>query len=498
MAGKFLTPKRRATRQRSGFQVSGSKTGSTCLIDKSYLIEPDDGNIVITANNQKLTVVELFYQNIGVLGAGIYLYPSESCQVTLELSWEEDGQKKDKQSILKLDSGYWQGLGLIEELKVPDKYKIISDTKFTCSISTSALVSVYGLLMGVLDNEYLTTHDVYQIFKEKTNIYIPEILYLDPTEDCLEFTLEEGNHRGDGQPIVCKSCNRCDRFLPINIKQEHERKTIGYSNHCIKNAPCKHNSFSRYEILSDNLNPILKDYIVRNNQDSVDEIKSYYGHQLECRVCKKFFVNTPLNPLRNSTQHREDSLRRRALEVLVAELLGKNWIYHEHRINVKTEFDVHIWEKFDKQCFKCGCELSKPNEMDLDHTLPLAYLWPLDNTATCLCPSCNSSKSDRFPIDFYTNEQLELLSQKTGISLENLQSKPINQDAVRALFERVDWFFDNFLDDSEYQKYRDDKKAADLIVKSLHNVLKSSRYEEDLVELYKKKTGRSPSTISLS
>ncbi len=75
-------------------------------------------------------------------------------------------------------------------------------------------------------------------------------------------------------------------------------------------------------------------------------------------------------------------------------------------MNVGSEFDVYIWENFDKKCFKCKKELSTPKEMDLDHTLPLAYLWPLDSTATCLCPSCNSSKSDKFPKDFYTNKEL--------------------------------------------------------------------------------------------
>lgn len=492
MSGKFLTPKRRNIRQKSGFNVSGNNNGSSCIIENTYLIQPESNKVILSGHLDKLTVVELFYQKIGIFGAGIYVYPLVNCEFEINLSWHENEKHNNLNKTGKLDGGYWQSLGLIKELEVLNQYKFINNIKFSCSLNSLDLLSIYSLLIGVLDYEYLTTHDVYKDFKKKTNLYIPEILYLDPTQDALKLLIEKGQHKGDGYPIVCKSCNRCDRFLPINITDE--RKTIGYSNHCVKETPCQHPSFSRYEIIGNNLNPILQNYISNNN----NEIISYYGHQLECRVCKKFFVNMPLNPMRNSTQHREDSLRRRALDVLVRELLGKDWIYHEHRMNVGNEFDVYIWDKFDRKCFKCQKSLSNPREMDLDHTFPLAYLWPLDDTATCLCSSCNSSKSDKFPVDFYTQEELQILSTKTGLSLDDLNSRSINQDAVNQLFERIEWFFDDFLADSDYQKDRDGKKAADLIVNAINKVLQSSGYQENLVKLYEVKTGKLPTTISLS
>ena len=52
-----------------------------------------------------------------------------------------------------------------------------------------------------------------------------------------------------------------------------------------------------------------------------NKVVSYYGHQLECKACKKFFVNMPLNPQRNAQQFKEDGLRRRAIEVLINHLL---------------------------------------------------------------------------------------------------------------------------------------------------------------------------------
>jgi hypothetical protein len=142
-------------------------------------------------------------------------------------------------------------------------------------------------------------------------------------------------------------------------------------------------------------------------------------------------------------------------------------------------------------------DLETPNAMHLDHTLPLAYLWPLDNTATWLCPTCNSSKHDRFPIDFYNEEELSRLAKITGIALATLKTKPINQDAVKKLFQRIVWFFDEFLAEHDYQKIRENKKAADLIVHALHNVLRHSGYNDDLVKLYRSQTGKNPSTVSV-
>lgn len=489
MAGKFLSPKRRSTRQKSGFQVSGKGTGSTCTIEESYLIQPEANEITITTHVQRLTVPELFFRGIGVFGVGVYIRPLKDCMVTGNLSWTQDSEPCS--IVIKpvhFSPDYWQRFSHIHQLNGIDKYTILSNINFTFCINTEQKISIYGLVIGALEHDYFIQHDLYENFKQKTSLYCPEILYLDPTEDIVDFTIQSGIHSGSGHPLVCKSCNRCDRFLPINI--EAETQAIGYSNHCKKKAPCQHESFAKYQIASGDPGVLAR--FVSNGK-----ITSHHGHQLECRVCKKFFVNLPLNPLRDSTQHREDSLRRRAFEVLVAELLGKNWIYHEHRMNVGSEFDVYIWEKFDKKCFKCKKELLTPKEMDLDHTLPLAYLWPLDSTATCLCPSCNSSKSDKFPKDFYTNKELENLSQKTGIPIETLQNKPINILAVNKLFERSEWFFDTFLADFEYQKERNGKKAADLIVNSLHKVLQSSGCIADLIDIYENQTARIPTTVSL-
>ena len=99
-----------------------------------------------------------------------------------------------------------------------------------------------------------------------------------------------GRRQWDGIPVVFKGCNRCSRYLPIQTE----------------------------------------------NDQSV--IRSRYGHQLECKACKKYFVNAKLNPMRNPQQCREDGLRRRAIEALVDNLLDEDFIHFTFRKQHKKEF----------------------------------------------------------------------------------------------------------------------------------------------------------------
>ncbi|WKZ26088.1 MAG: hypothetical protein QY322_02130 [bacterium] len=137
--------------------------------------------------------------------------------------------------------------------------------------------------------------------------------------------------------------------------------------------------------------------------------------------------------------------------------------------------------------------------MDIDHTLPLVYLWPLDATATALCKSCNSLKHDLFPSEFklYDKNKLMILSKLTGIPYEVISSKErtVNESVSGLLKENVEWVFEDFLSRNDYQKIKKGKKVADLIFKALNKVLTTTNI--DLISIYRKKTGKFPSSISL-
>jgi hypothetical protein len=117
--------------------------------------------------------------------------------------------------------------------------------------------------------------------------------------------------------------------------------------------------------------------------------------------------------------------------------------------------------------------------MNLDHTRPLALLWPLDETATALCGGCNSSKRDRYPADFYKEPgKLEALSRLTGIPLAELENPEPNRVAIGMLSDRLDWFFGDFLQRAEHVRERDGKIAGELIVKALQKAINAAPADE--------------------
>eukprot|EP01037_Dinobryon_pediforme_P014015 gene14015-14133_t len=182
----------------------------------------------------------------------------------------------------------------------------------------------------------------------------------------------------------------------------------------------------------------------------------------------KFEVNAAHNPQRSSAQMKEDGARRRAFELLLAELYeGTPQLRYRHEHNSELADDV--WNRFHHKCFNCGAALKSAREMNLDHTRPLAFLWPLDGTATALCKSCNSLKRDRSPHEFYTADSLARLSRITGIPLDELQHDRPNEEAIGFLLRRLNWFFDDFLSRDEMTKERDGKITGELVPTSSQN-----------------------------
>ncbi len=275
--------------------------------------------------------------------------------------------------------------------------------------------------------------------------------------------------------IIVKSCNRCGRYLPINVKTERDQ--LSFSNHCVAEhrRPCKHATFGR----------------LRNVDRAGDLLQLDYGFQLECRFCKKFEVNAAHNPQRTTAQMKEDGARRRAFELLLAELYeGTPQLRYRHEHGSELADDV--WKRFSRKCFNCGTSLATARDMHLDHTRPLALMWPLDGTATALCGPCNSEKRDRAPADFYSAEQLVRLGQITGISPTQLKSVHPNDEALALLLKRLDWFFGDFLMRDEMTKERDGKITGELVVKALQKVFARSQVHGrvDLAKEYEKRRGR--------
>jgi len=507
----FRSPTRRTTRQRSGFKVSGDTTGGECKLKMAEGINVNSTNLALTFEKSPIQLVSSFLKDLAFVAFGGYVFPCTSTLIETTLKYTgNDGSTETSRTSKSASPNKWAKFGVhcifdMKKLKEPAGRL---EAKLNLKASEKlGRIDFFGIDLDSV--YYYNDKDLWNSFIQKTKAYLPEIYYFDLDE---AFVVKPKEYQdmpfSSGRCVVLKSCNRCTRYLLVDI--ENERNPISFSNHCVSRAPCSHSLFSTYRIVENECKK-LPEYILRKRTGSeasqltlsgdanaASKIQTYYGYQLECRSCKKYYVNAPLNPLRDSTQHREDSLRRRALEILVDKLLDREYIYHSFRLKQRKEFDVYIWERFGKKCFSCDRNLQSPTRMALDHTMPLSMLWPLDTTATCLCQTCNSQKRDKFPVDFYPESKLAKLSKVTGLSKELLHSKAVNIKAILELKKRVVWFFDEFLMEPDYQKIRRGKKASDLICNAVQAAIKAGGVELDLINEYVRETQRPPQSVSIT
>ena len=428
--------RRRNTTRKSGYKSHQNSTGGKYKIDNATVYK-------IPANHR--LKINFKFPNIEIdkfSGFGIYFRANK----TLELSSNHNSFKKFKQTTYEFPS--WNKWGFIWRENHPSELSI----SFLTDNETD--IEIYKPSCGEVWHDYF--EDARENVIRNINIFSPEALfYSNPGS----FEIE-GISIKKSSEIAVKECNRCARFLPVNFN--NERDTLSFSNHCVARRPCKHKGFG-----------------ILTNADNDDLKKLEYGFQLECRCCKKFEVNAPLNPLRDANQMKEDSQRRRHFELLLSELYKySKQLSFRHRKG--KELTQYIWEKFDKKCFNCSIKLSSPFEMNLDHTRPLAFLWALDETATSLCKNCNSAKRDRFPSEFYTKEQLAELSKLTKIPLLELEKPIPNIEALKLIIQKREWLYSEFLNKDFLIEEKGGKIPAELICKSLDRVL--SEFEEKLSE----------------
>lgn len=487
------TYQRRGVTRESGYHTCEDTTGGECIISHSTRFVCEERETVFRFHRWELDVVELFESGVTIVAFGGYIHSEKRAELRFELDYIYEGQgySDGEYSDAIIDENSWKNVGIHSEQKINIADTIIdANIKMIITSEPGNVLDFACFDFGIINKPEFFDTSCALSFHQKTYMHVPYLYYLSSEQPFTQYLVGEYDF-SRGMRVVLKSCNRCGRFLPINI--DDEMKTLSYSLHCKKRAPCVHSTFRAYTIqnLGDLAASDLEGLRIENNK-----VVSYYGHQLECKACKKFFVNAPLNPQRNPQQFKEDGLRRRAIEVLVNILLERNLVHFEFEKRTKKEFSRYIWEKFDKRCFKCGRESNpiKLEEMALDHTMPLAYLYRLDESATCLCSSHNSQKSDHFPVDYYSEEELIQLSKITGLSLETLHKKEVNHTVLALLIENVEWFYDEFLMAPEYQKVRDGIRTSDKINDSLKRVIGGI---VDLAKEYKNRTGHYPTSVTI-
>lgn len=446
LPGKTLyAGRRRAMTRTSGFKVHKDTTGGEFRrhTEQKFLLKHGD--------SIKITFYISGHTKGDLIGYGAWFW------CTNGVSYNVHGGS-EKRTLSEYGDASWNKTGSMWQAQDASPVEIV----LTFTATTQGSVALYAPICGLVTHKHLD-HARPELMRNMYQ-FAPEALFIED-DDAGDVTIDAADEASntDDQQLILKSCNRCGRFLPVNVPVERDQ--LSFSNHCVADhrRPCKHATFGR----------------LRNVEDEREVLQLDYGYQLECRFCKKFEVNAAHNPQRTSAQMKEDGARRRAFELLLAELYGGT-PQLRYRHEKGTELANDVWKRFNCVCFNCGAKLATPREMHLDHTRPLALLWPLDGTATALCGSCNSGKRDRAPSDFYTPAKLAALAKITDIPLDDLSKSHPNEEALGLLLRRLDWFFDKFLLREEMTKERDGKVAGELVVKALQKVLARSGQHKDV------------------
>ena len=446
LPGKTLYAGRRRTTTRiSGFKAHKDTTGGEFRRHLEKAIPLKLGESVT------VTFSMAGHAKGDLIGYGVWFWHTEGVTYSLQGG-------SDKRTLTEYGGASWNKAGSM--WTAPDAAPV--EVTFTLTAKAKGAVALYAPMCGRVQHKYLD--DARPELMRNMYQFAPEALFIN--EDGVGEVVIEADQDASisDRLLILKSCNRCGRYLPIN--ETNERDHLSFSNHCVAQhrLPCRHKGFGRLTNRENNSDP---------NGLGIEFLNLTYGFQLECRFCKKFEVNAAHNPQRTPAQMKEDGARRRAFELLLSELYGGTpqlRYRHEHG----TELADDVWKRFGCACFNCGAKLPTPRDMHLDHTRPLALLWPLDGTATALCGSCNSEKRDRAPSDFYTPAKLAALAKITSIPLDDLAKTHPNEDALARLLRRLDWFFGEFLLREEMTKERDGKIAGELVVKALQKVLARS------------------------
>jgi hypothetical protein len=320
----------------------------------------------------------------GLVAFGGFVRPLRPTE--LELTLEAGGVQATKSILLPRA---WSRIGIVVEGASS------SDLRVTMRWRSRAGIDAWGLAGGaVVLPEGIPALDAGALELGKRHL-APETFFF-PHEGAVTLDVDETASSPfkteDGASITLKKCSYCGRLLPLDPQRPG---MLSFHKHNAKRT----------------------------------------GHQNECRACKKWRINDSFNPLRTVDQLNESSLitRERKMFLREPEILAR--LKERTGAGLKSQ----IWERFGRRCFNCRTKLAL-NEVDLDHTRPLAYLWPIDEHATCLCSECNNHKKEKFPVDFYSDEQLASLSKICGLSVTILKKKELNARELQRILDDLPTF----------------------------------------------------------
>lgn len=192
-----------------------------------------------------------------------------------------------------------------------------------------------------------------------------------------------------------KRCSCCKEFKTLDNFCYNKERADGFNKYCRECSSRKqkiiHNKNKKAQkIKLENRSCISCDIIKPINEfEKNTNIKTGYTNY--CKFCA--------NKSSNKRWHENDSYKERSKE--------NRRKRREREVGLDYEYTIDHEEStkknFDNMCFKC----KSSRQLCIDHNYPLSLGYGLKlSNAVLLCRSCNASKGNRMPQDFYTKEEL--------------------------------------------------------------------------------------------
>lgn len=189
---------------------------------------------------------------------------------------------------------------------------------------------------------------------------------------------------------VGQKCYKCGLFREYFYFSKNKTRPSGHNTQC---KSCAQKLRKAYWI-KNKLKETAQNKLYR--KQTSDRWRQYDQERYNSNL--EYFSNknrqwTKNNPLQRKELNRRNAIKRRTLKVGLQErwsVEGTKWLY-------KT---------FHSRCFKCNSR----NDLTIDHLKPLSKGYSLSRqNAVLLCRSCNSSKQDKMPHQFFTQKELQIL-----------------------------------------------------------------------------------------
>ena len=278
----FKAPKRRSTRQRSGFSVEGKKSGRQAVIIRSQHFQVKSDTLSFVFEKLDCPLPPQFNETAGIVAVGGYVKAAHACSLSLRV---EASDPLDESVIaannvnVNVPANSWFKFGTSAEVQNASAYdvvKVMATVTFKRdSLQPLDAIQVFGINVDTVTA--YTEKPLRSRYNQNTDLYYPEIFYLRHDEPFIIHPIAKyGDIVSEGlsDQVMLKACNRCSRFLPIDYLNENN--ALGFSNH---------RRFSQFliENWSDNtiVDTALKPHILL----SKDETQGIYvSHLLLVRV----------------------------------------------------------------------------------------------------------------------------------------------------------------------------------------------------------------------